>query len=69
MAEYFVSNSRVAARYGVHRATLWRWLKTDPTFPKPVTLSPGCTRWRLADLEAWEQGKAVGVKPRTASRG
>jgi prophage regulatory protein len=50
----YLTDRQVAARYQVHRTTLWRWLKTDPSFPRPVTLSPGCTRWRLADLEAWE---------------
>jgi prophage regulatory protein len=29
-------------------------LKKDSSFPKPVKLSPGCTRWRLSELEAWE---------------
>ncbi|WP_379862581.1 helix-turn-helix transcriptional regulator [Mameliella alba] len=33
-------------------------MKSDPTFPKPVTLTPGCTRWKLADLEAWEAAKS-----------
>ena len=44
----------VAGRYDCHVATIWRLLKTDPTFPKPVKISEGCTRWRIADLEAWE---------------
>lgn len=50
----FVSDRQLAARWGVSRGTPWRWLKTDPDFPKPVTLSPGCTRWRAAEIEAWE---------------
>lgn len=33
-------------------------LKANPTFPKPVRLSPGCTRWRISDIEAWESAKA-----------
>lgn len=58
MAETYLADTQLAARYGVHRTTPWRWAKTDPAFPKPVTLSPGCTRWKLSDLEAWEAGKA-----------
>lgn len=50
----FVSDKQVAARYNVTRPTVWRWLKTDPSFPKPISLSPGCTRWRLDEIEAWE---------------
>ena len=58
MAHTYLADTDVAARYGVHRSTPWRWSKTDGSFPKPVTLTPGCTRWKLADLEAWEAAKA-----------
>lgn len=54
----YLSDKRIAERYGVHRATPWDWLKSDPTFPKPIKLSPGCTRWKLAEIEAWEAAKA-----------
>ena len=54
----YLADRQVAVRYGVHRTTIWGWVKSDPTFPKPVTLSPGCTRWRLSDLEAWEAARA-----------
>lgn len=57
MAETYLSDTQVAARYGVHRTTPWRWAKTDLSFPKPFVLSPGCTRWKLSDLEAWETDK------------
>lgn len=49
----FLSDQNLAARYEVHRATIWRWADVG-RFPKPVHLSPGCTRWRLADVRAWE---------------
>lgn len=54
MPETYLSNAQLAARYGLHRTTLWRWAKTDPTFPKPVALSAGCTRWKLSAIEKWE---------------
>lgn len=57
MPDIYLSVTNVAKRYDVHRTTPWRWLKTDPTFPKPFTLSPGCTRWRLSQLEEWESAK------------
>lgn len=53
----YVSDKQVAARYNVTRPTVWRWLKTDPAFPKPISLSPGCTRWRLDEIEAWEAAR------------
>lgn len=58
MPEIYLADTRVASRYGVHRSTLWRWSKTDPSFPKPVVLSSGCTRWKLSDLESWEASRS-----------
>ena len=58
MAESYLSDLQLSRRYGVHRTTPWRWAKSNPTFPKPVTLTPGCTRWKLSDIEAWEASKA-----------
>ena len=52
--EVFLSDIDLAARYGVHRSTPWRWVSTVPDFPKPTSLSPGCTRWKLSEVEAWE---------------
>lgn len=53
MSEKFLKDQEVAARYGVHRATVWRWVEAGQ-FPQPVRLSPAVTRWRLSDLEAHE---------------
>ena len=53
----YLSDRKVANRYGVSRGTPWRWVKTDSMFPKPIELSSGCTRWRLQDLENWESMK------------
>lgn len=55
----YLSDRQVGQRYGVHKATIWAWLKVNPTFPRPVSLSQGCTRWRLSELEAWEAAKAA----------
>lgn len=63
MQTVYVTDVQVAARYGVHRATPWRWVKTDPSFPKPVKLSAKCSRWRLSDIEAWEMLRSQGRKP------
>lgn len=54
----FLTDKQLAARYGVTRPTIWGWTRDDPTFPKPIKLSPGCTRWKLAEIEAWEASKA-----------
>lgn len=54
----YLNDKQIADRFGVSRVTVWRWRKTDPAFPEPVELSPGCARWKLADIEDWEAVKA-----------
>ncbi len=54
MDNTFLSDAQVAARYAVARSAIWRWCR-DYDFPKPVKLSPGCTRWRMADVLAYEE--------------
>lgn len=54
----YFSDKQVAARYAVDRAAIWRWCKADLDFPAPVKLTPGTTRWRLSELEAWEALRA-----------
>lgn len=51
----FLCDKEVARRYGVSRATVWRWTKEGRGFPCPVKLSRGTTRWRLEDLEAFDR--------------
>lgn len=58
MAETYLSDTQLSVRYDVHRTTPWRWAKTQPDFPKPVILTPGCTRWKLSEIEAWEIARA-----------
>jgi prophage regulatory protein len=58
MPATYLTDRQIGTRYGVHHLTPRRWLKTDPTFPKPIRLTPGCTRWKLSDIEAWETAKA-----------
>ena len=52
----FINDVQTAARYGVSRTTPWRWA-AEGSFPKPIKLSEGCTRWKLADILAWEKTK------------
>ncbi|WP_441256162.1 helix-turn-helix transcriptional regulator [Bradyrhizobium sp. 482_C4_N1_1] len=54
----YLQDKAVAQRYGVSRPSIWRWVKSDQSFPKPVHLSAGCSRWRLEDLERWEHSKS-----------
>jgi predicted DNA-binding transcriptional regulator AlpA len=52
--ERFLTDPQVADRYGVTRATVWRWASAYPSFPKPHPITPGTTRWYLSELLAHE---------------
>lgn len=43
----------VASALKVHKVTVWRLSRPDPTFPKPIKLSDRITRWLERDLEDW----------------
>jgi predicted DNA-binding transcriptional regulator AlpA len=43
----------------VQRSTLWCWdAGNSLNFPKSVSLTSGCRRWRRDEIEAWAQGRA-----------
>lgn len=47
-----------AAEYlGIGRATLWRWVKERPDFPKPRRLSARCTIFDITELDAWRNAQ------------
>lgn len=54
-ATRYLTINEVALRYGITRATVWRWVKNDEQFPKPIKLSPGTSRWSLIHLVAFER--------------
>lgn len=53
----YISDKQLAARFAVTRPTIWRWVKYDVAFPKPIILSRGCTRWKQAEVETWEKSR------------
>lgn len=52
MTETYLSDAQIAARIGVSRNSVWRWVRNG-TFPKPIKLSERVTRWRASEVEAW----------------
>lgn len=50
----YLSVRDLAQRYGVAPSTVWRWCDRGD-YPRPVSLTPGCTRWRMADVLTWER--------------
>lgn len=53
----YVRDRDLATRYGVDRVTIWRWA-CNGTLPQPIKLTPGTTRWRVADILAHEAARA-----------
>ncbi len=56
----YLSVDQVAQRFGVSKDSIWRW-KRKGDFPAPVKLGGTTTRWRLADIEAWESRLTCGL--------
>ena len=52
----YISDIQVAKQFGVSRATIWRWVQNS-AFPKPVKLSPGCSRWKIEDVQKWAESR------------
>jgi predicted DNA-binding transcriptional regulator AlpA len=57
--QQYLSDKLLSTRYKVSRATIWRWVR-EGTFPSPIKLTQGCTRWRSIDIFEWE-AKQEGV--------
>lgn len=54
----YLTDRQLAARFAVGRTTIWRWTQ-EGRLPRPVHLSPGVTRWRLPDIEAFDAQRAA----------
>ena len=46
---------------GCSPATIWRWVKTDPSFVKPFKLGPNSTGWDADDIDRWLRGRKEGA--------
>ena len=49
-------------RLGVDRVTIWRWTKTNPTFPKPIRLGNSknsALGFLVEEIEAWVAQQAA----------
>lgn len=53
----YLTVDQVAARYQVSRSTAWRWT-ANGTIPKPVQLSPACSRWIAEELDELDAKRA-----------
>jgi prophage regulatory protein len=62
MKPEYVSDKEAAIRFAVTRNTIRKWVRVNPEFPRPIKLSEGCTRWRVADLDAWASKQMEGAR-------
>jgi predicted DNA-binding transcriptional regulator AlpA len=53
-----LSRDEAALELGIHPKTLYRMHK-DGKGPPRLRVSPGCVRYRLADLHAWLNGNRI----------
>lgn len=52
-----ISAAQGARMTGVAESTWWEWARTIQDFPKPIRISPRCTRWDKAEIEAWLESR------------
>lgn len=51
----YISVQDVAKRYGVTPSTIWRWRNERVDFPQPHRFGPQTLRWKIAELDAWDE--------------
>jgi len=51
----------VAEYFGVSVPTIWRWQR-EGIFPKPIKLSPNCSRWSIEQIEAHDKKLAEQIE-------
>ena len=56
----YLTVTQVTERYQVSRATVYRW-RASGLLPEPVYLTPASPRYRLEDLEEWENSMKIGT--------
>lgn len=55
----YLRDTEVAEMFSVSRNTIWTWAKKG-LLPEPVRISPGCTRWNRAEIEAMYPERLAG---------
>jgi predicted DNA-binding transcriptional regulator AlpA len=49
----YVTAKYIARRFGISLSSVWKW-NAAGKLPKSVRFSSQITRWRVSDLDAWE---------------
>lgn len=56
-AKEYIRVKQLAPKLAVSEPTIWRWLKQNPDFPKPLRLSNRVTAWKISEIESWAEAK------------
>ena len=54
----WLTDREIAVRLGIARPTVWGWVKKG-RFPAPYKISENTSRWKLSEVEAWEQARTA----------
>ena len=53
----YLKASKVCSVLDISKTTLWRLIKEDPSFPKPIHLINAVKVWELSDLISWLESR------------
>jgi predicted DNA-binding transcriptional regulator AlpA len=65
----FLDMGDLCERWAVSRQTLERWIREDPTFPKPVRLGPKSKIRKFTENHVEEYERAAVVRGKKEARG
>lgn len=58
MNEKMMNDAELRADLGIKsKSTLWRLRRNDPTFPRPIALTPGKRVTPVSEYEAWKASR------------
>jgi predicted DNA-binding transcriptional regulator AlpA len=55
----FPTVKEVASCLSISVSTVWRHAKEDETFPRPLKIGVGATRWAVTEIEAYEGSRKL----------
>jgi prophage regulatory protein len=48
-----IRRKQLESRLGVSRSTIYDWIRSDPSFPKPIRIGPRAVGWLEHEIELW----------------
>jgi predicted DNA-binding transcriptional regulator AlpA len=64
----FIAPSQIQDAISISRASAYKLLKDDPTFPRLRMISTGRVAWLRHDLEAWAQVRPFATDPKESKQ-